>query len=334
VTRTAEALAAAPGVDLVVWSETMMPELNRAARALTRGLKTTSHDDYGQFLEDTHAKLQALARSNKAGLLVGAIYHDEKTVPDPAAPEGVRYLQDRRNTAFLYDRTGHMSDDPADRYDKIHIVPFGEYLPFKGVFPPLYKLILSLSPYDEEYFLTAGDEGAMMAFRLEARPRASAPATEVAASGNAWRFVTPICFEDIDPLLVGKMVRGPMIERKPAGKTADFIVNITNDGWFKANQMPQHLQAARFRSIENRTPTARSVNTGISGFIDSVGRTYGLIPAGREGTSVQRLTLDARVTLYTRWGDVFAALCSVATVVVIGLSVTAWWTRRRGSKGE
>jgi apolipoprotein N-acyltransferase len=110
-------------------------------------------------------------------------------------------------------------------------------------------------------------------------------------------------------------------------------VNITNDGWFKANQMPQHLQAARFRSIENRAPTARSVNTGISGFVDSFGRVYGLIPAGTEGTNVQRLQIDSRVTLYTRWGDVFALACGAVTCVVVGASIVQWWTRRRAPVG-
>ena len=345
VTRTAQALEATPGVDLVVWSETMMPELNRAARAMARGLETRGHRDYGRFLDETHARLQELARENKAALLAGAIYHDEQALPDPAAPEGIKVLQDRRNSAFFYDRSGHMSDDAADRYDKIHIVPFGEYLPFKDAIPILYKFILSLSPYDEGYFLTPGSETEMRVFRLDAQPPAGAapgenPATAPATAAVApttgpadapasarrlrWRFVTPICFEDIDPLLVGKMFR----EKRGGvtGKAADFIVNITNDGWFKANQMPQHLQAARFRSIENRAPTARSVNTGISGFVDSFGRTYGLVPAGREGTSVQRLQLDSRVTLYTRWGDVFASLCAVVTIGVIGLSVVRWWT--------
>src|SRR5690606_30873922 len=67
-----------------------------------------------------------------------------------------------------------------------------------------------------------------------------------------WRFVVPICFEDIDAALVAEMLR----PRQAGGnKRADFIVNITNDGWFKANEQPQHLQVAVFRSIENRVPT-------------------------------------------------------------------------------
>lgn len=346
--KTAAALKETPGVDLVVWSETMMPELNRAARVMARGLETRGHADYGQFLEDTHARLQALARSNDAALLVGAIYHDEQVLPDPAAPEGLKSLQDRRNSAFFYHRDGHMSDEPGDRYDKIHIVPFGEYLPFKEALPWLHRMILSLSPYPEEYFLTPGPESAMSVFRLRASERATtapasapasapapaaAPATSVAAQRQTpWRFVTPICFEDIDPLLVAAMFRARKASAPGAsGKAADFIVNITNDGWFKANQMPQHLQAARFRSIENRAPTARSVNTGISGFVDSFGRTYGLVPAGTEGVSVQRLQLDSRVTLYTRFGDVFAGICAAVTALVAGASVLAWARRRRRS---
>jgi apolipoprotein N-acyltransferase len=308
------------GVDLVVWSETIMPSVNRAAREAYSGT------EYGQFLSRVHELLGELTRVHGTALLTGAIYADKWTKHgDEPFPE------DRRNTSFFYDRTGRLFDDTGERYDKIHIVPFGEYLPFKDVFPPLYRFILSLSPYSEEYFLTPGDEASTVVFKLRqdagattapASGPASAPVTSVAAT-TPWRFVTPICFEDIDPLLVGRMFRA-----KDGGKGADFIVNITNDGWFKANQMPQHLQAARFRSIENRAPTARSVNTGISGFVDSFGRTYGLIPAGREGVSVQTLPLDPRLTLYTRWGDVFAALCALVTVGVIGWSAVRWKGRK------
>ncbi|HEY7119905.1 MAG TPA: hypothetical protein VH475_25170, partial [Tepidisphaeraceae bacterium] len=85
--------------------------------------------------------------------------------------------------------------------------------------------------------------------------------------------------------------------------------NLTNDGWFAFNQMPQHLQLAVFRSIENRVPIARSVNTGISGFIDSVGRVYDTIPVHTTGARAATLWLDHRVAPYTRIGDVFAALC-------------------------
>ena len=329
-----------------------MPPLNRAARSLFRGFQTDQHEDYGQFLDATHERIKNLAYAHKVPILVGSSYYDAEAHPDPRAPEGRRIVEDKRNTAYFYDRTGHMSDDPVDRYDKIHIVPFGEYLPFRDSLPIAYRLFVALSPYPEAYFLTPGDERAMTAFRLDrAAPTPSSapttgPATDAAtapvtAPGAApapeeWRFVTPICFEDIDPLLVARMFRPRGDRPANAGhgkKRADFIVNITNDGWFMANEMPQHLQAARFRSIENRAPTARSVNTGISGFIDSCGRVSGLIPAGTEGTSVQTLQLDSRLTLYTRFGDAFAYGCVAATSLAAVAALVRWWTGRRRARG-
>jgi apolipoprotein N-acyltransferase len=318
VTHTEAALRQRPAsepVDLVIWSETMMPHVNRSAREALKG------SDVGVFLEEVHGLLADLTRTHHTALLTGALYADKWTLRD-----GKPFASDRRNTAFFYDRAGNLGEDSSRRYDKVHIVPFGEYLPWKESFPMLHGLFLSLSPYPEEYFLTPGEESGMTVFRLAPGDGATTGPTSspAAPSARAWRFVTPICFEDIDPLLVGKMFRG-----KDGGKAADFIVNVTNDGWFKFNQMPQHLQAARFRSIENRAPTARSVNTGISGFVDSVGRVQGLVPAGTEGDSVQRLQLDSRFTLYTRYGDVFAAGCALVTILLVAASLVRWWNGRK-----
>jgi apolipoprotein N-acyltransferase len=113
-------------------------------------------------------------------------------------------------------------------------------------------------------------------------------------------------------------------------KRAEFLVNITNDGWYKFNQMPQHLQVAVFRSIENRVPTARSVNTGISGFVDSLGRTHDLIAAGKTGSAHAVLQLDRRVTFYTRVGDIFAGICLAATTL---LAAFLAWRAWRGNLG-
>jgi apolipoprotein N-acyltransferase len=195
------------------------------------------------------------------------------------------------------------------RYDKIHLVPFGEFIPFKQSIPMLYNLFLKMSPYDYDYTLTSGVDNGLTVFTLEPG--------QGGKSARPARFVVPICFEDIDSTLVARMFR-PGESRQ---KRADFIVNLTNDGWFKANEPAQHLQAAVFRSIENRAPTARSVNTGISAFIDSYGRVLGAIPRGREGTLTQPLTLDNRLTLYTRFGDVFADLCIGATVLLAAAAV-------------
>ena len=124
------------------------------------------------------------------------------------------------------------------------------------------------------YQLEPGSEDDLTVFPL-ARPDGH--------PGVPWRVVTPICFEDIDADLCAQMCRPDAGDPR---KRADVLVNVTNDGWFAANENAQHFQAAVFRSIENRVPTARAVNTGISGFIDPVGRTTGLLPARTDGTSV------------------------------------------------
>jgi apolipoprotein N-acyltransferase len=92
--------------------------------------------------------------------------------------------------------------------------------------------------------------------------------------------------------------------------------------------MPQHLQCAVFRSIENRVPTARSVNTGISGYIDSSGRPFELIGVGEKGARTALLSLDGRYTLYTRFGDVFALTCAGGTAVMTLAALVRWWGRR------
>jgi apolipoprotein N-acyltransferase len=188
--------------------------------------------------------------------------------------------------------------------------PFGESVPFAQSFPWLHGILLDLGPkYYAEYQLVSGDPDALTVFSLS-------------DEGRSWRFCTPICFEDVDSRLCARMVRGAA----GGAKRVDFLVNLTNDGWFRTNQRAQHLQAAIFRSIENRVPMARAVNTGISGFIDSVGRTTNLLPADTIGTSVARLMLDSRQTFYTRWGDAFAWLCVITTAAI---TLSAFGKRRR-----
>ena len=145
--------------------------------------------------------------------------------------------------------------------------------------------------------------------------------------------MVPICFEDIVSPLVTDQMRsrfGEVGSESASGKRADFIVNITNDGWFRGGERAQHLQAAVFRSIENRAPTARSVNTGISGFIDSLGRTTDVLHENTQGWSVHQLSLDHRRALHTRIGELFADCCAaVSGLVIVGrLTLTRRWGRR------
>ncbi len=335
-TRTALAAERDAGrrVDLVAWSETMMPALNRAARDYTHG------SPLGHFLDDTYHQLASLCFDSRTALITGGAYAGKMMIRDEM------YIDlDRRNAAYFFEPTGMMSDL---RYDKVHLVPFGEYVPFKETIPPLYRFFMWFSPYDFDYNLVPGTDDSLTVFTIgayslapvhrgegggEGRAALSLPTTSnsptslplspplspvyVGEGASEARFVAPICFEDADPRLLARMFRP---DKKRPGKRADFIVNITNDGWFSQPQLSQHLQIARFRSIENRVPTARSVNTGVSAFIDSVGCVTERLPAQVEGTLGRELALDARVSMYTRFGDVFAALCAAIT------ALAALWT--------
>jgi apolipoprotein N-acyltransferase len=303
--QTLAALRSSPEpVDLVVWSETMMPSINRQ----TVEVEERSQWDDSPGPAEIRQTLSNLTADNHVALLTGGSYAQWS---ERAEAGGLVFVPtERHNTAYFFDRDGHEDDSLGKRYDKIHLVPFGEFVPFAQSFPWLHKMLLELGPrYYAEYQLVSGQPDALTVFQLP-------------DEGRTWRFSTPICFEDIDSRLCADMVRAP----SGGQKRVDFLVNLTNDGWFKANENAQHMQDSIFRCIENRVPMARSVNTGISGFIDSVGRMSGLLPARTIGTSVSRLMLDRRRTFYTQWGDLFAFLCIAASAAV---AVAALWRKRR-----
>ena len=301
---------AGDGIDLVCWSETMLPAINEEYRAAWREIPLRERNgtivvpDYGAALDRSVDSILELCKTHHVNVLTGGLY---STDLDPV--KGM--FRDRRNSAYLFRSDGLMA---AERSDKIHLVPFGEFIPFKNsrYFHWIHDLFAKLSPYDWDYTLTAGSEDSPVVMTLSS-----------AKLNQPVRVLVPICFEDIDPRLVAKLFRGDNAKR------ADLIVNITNDGWFKANQNAQHLQAAIFRSIENRVFTVRSVNTGISGFIDSYGRVKETIPVRTEGTAVATVMLDSRYTFYTRFGDVFAMLCLAGIEAVsLWVSYLRWRTKR------
>jgi apolipoprotein N-acyltransferase len=294
-------------VDLVVWSETMMPPLNSAARTYWRGT------DYGNFLEQTSQRISGLADRYRTSFLVGGTFQGDWQWVAPPGGEATPQALDRRNSAYFYGPTGLLS---PERYDKIQLLPFGEFVPYRDWFPRLYRMLVSLGPADiKSYELNAGAPDALTVFHLDRVSIPDAATSEPVVATEAWRFVVPICFEDIVSPLVHNLMWGA------DGKRADLIVNITNDGWFRGSERALHLQAAIFRCIENRVPVARCVNTGISGFIDSTGRLSDLAAAGTQGTSVKQLQLDDRTTIYGKVGDAFAELCAAVGfgIVLYGL---------------
>jgi apolipoprotein N-acyltransferase len=316
-----------PLPDLVIWSETMLPELNAAYRRYAHGfVRKDDRRNVGEWLDSIHVRLGELSQAYGVNLLVGG----HARVPDRMIEGEQRFSV--RNSAYFYDRMGEQS--PL-RYDKIHLVPFGEYIPFRESFPPLFKFFNLFNPYDGDHTIAPGTE--LTIFPLPPRLPGGGAATAATTTGPSgastgpwvgpagYRFAPAICFEDVDSVLMARMFAG-----EGRSKRADFIANLTNDGWFGGGQMAQHLQLAAFRSIENRVPTARSVNTGISGFIDSVGRTHDTISVRTIGTGVATLNLDRRVAPYTHVGDVFAGLCLVATGGMAAAGVWNGMKKRRG----
>jgi apolipoprotein N-acyltransferase len=219
----------------------------------------------------------------------------------------------------VYDKDGRQR---RARYDKIHLVPFGEFVPFRNTrflgisFHWLYRYLNRLCPFSYggtiEYSLWPGEE--YTAFDLK-------------AGGQNVRFGAPICYEDTVPYVIRNYVWDGGRRR------VDFLINISNDGWFlHGDELPQHLAICVFRAVENRIGIARAVNTGISGFIDPCGHVYSLVEKdgraygpGTVGYRVAAVKLDQRISLYSRAGDWFAILCVLCTAALwVGAVITRW----------
>jgi len=195
------------------------------------------------------------------------------------------------NSAFLVD-----SGMLRFRYDKMHLVPFGEYMPWSWILP----LGPGIAAREADY--AAGDTMTVMRW------------------GNCPPFSVLICYEAIFPELARLAVKSG----------AKLLVNITNDGWFGDTAAPhQHLAMAGLRSIENRVWLIRSANTGISAAFDPSGRMVRSLPLQNEGLFTVTVS-EPNVTksFYSRFGDVFAWGC-VGIVVLLGISVIGLRGRRK-----
>ena len=161
------------------------------------------------------------------------------------------------------------------RYDKIHLVPFGEYAPLAGVLGFTRDIIGAIGDF------TSG----------EGVHNLTLP----------WgKFGVLICYEAIFPDLTRRFVE----------RGAQFLVNITNDAWFGRTAAPyQHLSMATVRAVENRVPIARAANTGISALIDSRGRVVRSTDLFTREVLSGKIKLDKSRSFYTEFGDLFAYLC-------------------------
>ena len=194
--------------------------------------------------------------------------------------------QQTYNSGLLIDPSG----DVAGRYDKMHRVLIGEYVPLGDRFPFLYDLL----PIGRG--LTPGAQPQLF---------------EV----HGVNIAPSICFEDTVPHLIRRQVR----QLTADGGRPDLLVNLTNDGWFWGSAvLDLQLNCAIFRAVELRRPVLVAANTGLTVSINSNGSVLDSLPRRKEGVIVTDVAIRHRDSLYERWGDVFAGVCLLVCVALLG----------------
>ncbi len=255
-------VAAATGPDLMVWPEAATPR--------------------GMFGDQRNFDFVAdIADLIKGDFILGTLDFDE----------GKEY-----NAAVMV----NSQTRKLQSYHKLHLVPFGEYLPLRGIFPPFEWIAGELIPRD----FSSGEEVKLFTMNT--------PALQVAPL---------ICFEDTVARLV----------RRFAARGAQLMVNITNDGWFlESSASRQHLANAVFRSAETRLPMVRCANTGVTAIIDHRGRVTQELAEPETGKPFMQGVLSGTVdvpvrpvpTFHTRYGELFSIMTCLATLVFVVVGVT------------
>ncbi|MFQ5672630.1 MAG: apolipoprotein N-acyltransferase [Nitrospinales bacterium] len=214
------------------------------------------------------AALKHLARQAGVPIFFGSPYYEQD------ATGATSY-----NSAYLLLPSGSV---PA-RYDKMHLVPFGEFVPFRKLLWFVRKMARGIGQFGR------GEQATV--FRVAGQP-----------------FGVSICYEVTFPDLV----------RQSVNRGARFLVNITNDAWFgRSAASYQHIAMAALRAVENRVPLVRAANTGISGVIDPTGKIRDTTPLFTEDLVLTEIHLtDGPKTYYTRNGDSFSHACILMTLVL------------------
>lgn len=262
--------------DIIIWPETSLPFFFGRDAELTETLvsfqkQMNSYLLFGSVLIKESKPDEALSSSNKSGVKKD----EDKNSLFSRYPASTGYY----NSAVLLDKNGNITYS----YDKLHLVPFGEYVPLRSLLFFVNKLTAGIGDY------IPGD-------------------SYIKAVTPFGSFGTLICYEIIFPGLV----------RKFYVKGGDFITTITNDAWFGRTQGPlQHFSMAVFRAIENRKPVVRAANTGISGFIDSNGRILDKTDLFKRTFLIRTIKTDRTLSVYTKYGDIFSYLCIICSLFLV-----------------
>ena len=251
--------------DMIVWPEAATPGFVLKSMSL-------------------HKQLKALIKKTKTHFLIGS-------------SEYPKFIKDRKikkedigNTALFFSPQGKV----LGQYLKIHLVPFGETIPYQKTIPWPSFIVAD----DKRSFEIPGEEFTL--FEL-----------------NGSKFGAVICWEVVFPGLFRTFVKNG----------ANFMINLTNEGWFGETAAPYQLAAINiFRAVENRTYVARAANTGISCYIDPFGRIYGRVKNANkdifvDGYLTEEIRHSDTKTFYTFYGDVFVYIILGITFVMVLLSI-------------
>ncbi len=293
----AQASRLVPKPELIVWPETSNPygywtiDPKLAKGRLDALVKELDPENIAaDFLlrrDKVDAYFAAWMKELRIPMMVGTTTHDFRD-------SGYT----RYNSAVLF---GFEGGAKVQSYHKFHLVPFGEYVPLLDTFPWLIRL----TPYrgTRLHFLDRGADPAW--FEL-----------------GPYRMASAICFEDTVPQVVRRLFADVPDARQP-----DVLVNLSNDGWFhETSEHEMHLAVSTFRSIENRAPLVRAVNTGVSAIVDGNGRILQSMAKDKVGVLSGVVPLDDRTSFYTRWGDWLGLSCLASA---IGLLVLGTFSPRR-----
>jgi apolipoprotein N-acyltransferase len=266
-------------LDLIVWPETMFRGTLHSFEPGFRPPDDVSQADIDKRVAETNELIAQTARDLGTSLLLGL--------------DRSHWLADGRSEHFNSSLFVTADGRQLGCYDKMHLVPFGEYIPLADRFPFLYNL----TPLPGG--VTPG----------------KAPYAEQI---GGLRYAPNICYETTVP----HVIRRQVVELAERGGEPDVLVNLTNDGWFwGSSELDMHLMCAVFRAIECRKPVLIAANTGFSAWIDAGGRIIRKAKRREEDVIIADVQAGPGGSFYLRYGDLPSFICLVACggLAVVGL---------------
>ncbi len=217
---------------------------------------------------------------------------------------GAKYF----NSAAYLSKTGKL----LGRYDKMHLVTFGEYIPFADLLPWLYNGLTPLSGG-----MTPGKKPVAMELEYHVSPKEK----------KTILFAPNICYETV----LSRVIRGQINVLKAQGREPDVLINLSNDGWYwSSSELDMLLACSVFRAVECRKPYLIAANTGFSASIDAGGNILEKGPRHDSDTLLAAVRLDPRRSFYLQYGDWPAGICLACCIffAIVGLG-NRYFPRRR-----